>query len=214
MAGRCSICEAGQYRDLVERLAAGGASLEILKKELADRGTSLPTVALKRHLKNHCPQIDLSRLHPSILQIQKPSEQRQAEYREECRRQEEAEFVLTTMVEADSVNLQDFLNRLNISEIPQAIEDVVGADQAISYGLFLRAAAIADKELELYARDRERYRYPATQLKGLASLHEMMASAFAYRETVSINAAAATIKREGGRVLFEADEPNAIGENS
>jgi hypothetical protein len=110
------------------------------------------------------------------------------------------------MVEADSVSLEAFRRECNLKEVPDSVDDVIEADQTVTYRLFQRAAAIADKELQLYSQDRERYRYPTNQLKGLSMLHEMLATAYAYREAVNINTAARTIHREGGRVVFESAE--------
>jgi len=209
---RCVIC-CSEHRKLVETLAAGGASLQQIKDALKEKDVSLPTIGLKRHLKQHSG-IDLEILHPTILEILKKPIERAEQAQIERQRQEEADRVLETIVQADSVDLEGFRKTWGIKEVPDSIEDVIEADQTVTYRLFQRAAAIADKELELYARDRERYRYPTNQLKGLSMLHEMLATAYAYREAVNINTAARTIHREGGRVVFEAADvaAEAVGD--
>ena len=198
----CVVCRS-EHRRLVEDLAAGGASLDQLKSALAEKGAALPTIGLKRHLKQHSG-IDLEVLHPTILEILKKPVERAEQVQIERKRQAEADEILEAIVQADSVDLAGFRAECGIKEVPESVDDVIGADQTVTYRLFQRAAAIADKELELYSRDRERYRYPTNQLKGLSMLHEMLATAYAYREAVNINTAARTIHREGGRVVFEA----------
>jgi hypothetical protein len=201
---RCVVCHS-EHRHLVENLAAGGASLETIKSALAEKEIKLPTIGLKRHLKQHSG-VDLENLHPTILEVLKSPVQRAEQVQVERQRQAEANEILEAIVQSDSVDVTGFLTECGIKEKPDTVEDVIEADQVVSYRLFQRAAAIADKELQLYAMDRERYRYPTNQLKGLSMLHEMMATAYAYREAVNINVAAKTIHREGGRVLFEATD--------
>lgn len=209
----CSVC-ISEHRGFVEILAANGVSLDRLKQSLAEKNISLPTIGLKRHLREHSG-IDLEKLHPSILEVMKKPRERAEDALIRREREAEAELVLATMIDADSVSIEAFRRECGIKETPETIDDVIGADQTVTYRLFQRAAAIADKGLELYARDRERYKYPSAQLKGLSMLHEMMATAYAYREAVNINAAARTIHREGGRVVFEsADVAAEVADDS
>jgi hypothetical protein len=190
----------------VEELGAGGASIEAIKEALEKRDESLPTIAIKRHLKQHC-DIPAESLHTSILDVAtKTPIVAQAEQRERSLRNKEVKEVLTVRAEANNVSVEEFLGKYNISTEAQTGEDVVNAVQSVTYGLFIRAAAITDKELDLYSQDRELYKFPALQIKGLSMLHDMMVTAFSYRDSVSINVAAQTIKREGGRVLFGDEE--------
>lgn len=204
MAGKCQVC-LSPHRQLLERLALGGASLDQLKSEMKERGIKLPTITLKRHLKNH-GDLDLEKLHPSILDVMKSPIQRANDVQAERERQREADGILQTMVEADSVSLSSYLDETGIKAIPETVDDVIGADQTVSYRVFTKLAAIAEKAIDLHARDRERHGFPMKEIRSLQTAHEMLSIAYAYREAVNINVAARTIAREGGRVLFEAGD--------
>lgn len=202
MAPKCQVC-LSPHRQLLEKLAAGGASLDQLKAEMKERGIKLPTITLKRHLKTHA-EIDLEALHPSILTVLKRPDIRAAEAQADRDQQLEADEVLRTMIEADSVSIAEFIQSVGIKETPETVDDVIATDQVVSYRMFTKLAAIADKAVDLHMRDRERYGAPLKEIKMLQTAHEMLSVAFAYREAVNINAATRTIHREGGRVLFEA----------
>ena len=202
MATKCQVCHS-PHRQLIEKLAAGGASLDQLKTEMKERGIKLPTITLKRHLKTHA-DIPLEQLHPSILNVMKSPEERAVEAQADRDRQLEADAVLQTMIEADSVSLTEFMGEIGLKADPETVDDVIAADQTISYRMFLKMAAVLDKATDLHMRDRERHSFPVKEIKALQTAHEMLSVAFAYREAVNINAATRAIHREGGRVLFEA----------
>ena len=204
MATKCQVC-LSPHRQLLERLALGGASLDQLKFEMRERGIKLPTITLKRHLKTH-GELDLELLHPSILDVMKSPDKRADDAQKDRQRQREADGILQTMVEADSVSLNEYLADTGIKQFPESVDDVIGADQTVSYRVFTKLAAIAEKAIDLHARDRERYGFPMKEVRSLQTAHEMLSIAYAYREAVNINVAARTIAREGGRVLFEAGE--------
>ena len=207
MATKCLVCHS-PHRQLLERLAAGGASLDQLKEEMKARDIKLPTITLKRHMKTHA-DIPLEQLHPSILNVMKRPDIREAEARADRDRQLEADEVLRTLVEADSVSLANFRRESGIKETPETVDDVIAADQNISYRIYTKIAAITDKAIDLHMRDRERYGKPDREMMMLQTAHEMLSVAFSYREAVNINAATRTIHREGGRVLFEAVDISA-----
>lgn len=202
MATKCQVC-LSPHRQFLEKLAAGGASLDQLKSEMKERGIKLPTITLKRHLKTHA-DIPLEQLHSSILNVMKSPEVRAVEARADHDRQIEANEILQTMIEADSVSLAEFIRETGIKEKPETVDDVIAADQEVSYKIYTKIAAVANKKLDLHMRDGERYGPPLKEIKMLQTAHEMLSVAFAYREAVNINTAARTIAREGGRVLFEA----------
>lgn len=207
MATKCQVCHS-PHRQLLEKLAAGGASLDQLKEEMKARGIKLPTITLKRHMKTHA-DIPLEQLHPSILNVMKRPDIRAAEAQADRDQQLEADAVLRTMIEADSVSIANFRLESGIKENPESVDDVIAADQNVSYRVFTKIAAIADKAIDLHMRDRERYGVPLKEVKMLQTAHEMLSVAFSYREAVNINAATRTIHREGGRVLFEAVDISA-----
>ena len=202
MATTCQAC-ISPHRKFLEELAAEGASLDQIKKVMKEKGIKLPTITLKRHLKTHA-DIPLERLHTSILNVMKKPSERAMEAQADRDQQIEADAILQTMIEADSVSITDFIRETGIKEKPESVDDVIAADQEVSYRLFTKIAAIADKAVDLHMRDRERHGAPLKEIKMLQTAHEMLSIAFSYREAVNINAAARTIAREGGRVLFEA----------